>query len=451
LGYWFWDWAEQRHKIEALDPTTRTLTVAKPYHGYGYRKGQWFYGFNILAELDAPGEWYLDRQSGLLYFWPPAQIASGQAVVSVLPTLLTLSDTSYLTFRGFTFEAARGTAITIRGGEQNRLVGCTLRNLGSWAVQVSGGQRHTVVGCDVYATGDGAINLDGGDRRTLKPAGHAAENNYLHHWSRWNRMYRPALMLTGVGQRAAHNLIAHSPHTAIGFGGNDHLIEFNEIHDVCTESNDAGAMYAGRNWTMRGSVIRHNYLHHIQGFEGRGCVGVYLDDQFCGTEVLGNVFYKVSRAAMIGGGRDCTIANNIFVDCVPATHVDARGLGWAASGFDGLKKGLQEVPCTEPPWSTRYPPLVRILDDDPMAPKGNVIARNVCVGGRWGDFEGKAKPLVTFQDNLLDQDPKFVDAAHQNFQLQDDSPALRLGFQRIPLDRIGPYASDERASWPVRP
>jgi len=451
LGYWFWDWAEQRHKIAALDPATRTLTVAKPYHGYGYRKGQWFYGFNILAELDAPGEWYLDRQSGLLYFWPPAEIARGQAVVSVLPTLLTLSDTSYVTFRGFTFEAARGTAITIRGGEQNRLVGCTLRNLGSWAVQVSGGQRHTVVGCDVYATGDGAINLDGGDRRTLKPAGHVAENNYLHDWSRWNRMYRPALMLTGVGQRAAHNLIAHSPHTAIGFGGNDHLIEFNEIHDVCTESNDAGAIYAGRNWTMRGTVIRHNYLHHIQGFEGRGCVGVYLDDQFSGTEVLGNVFHKVSRAAMIGGGRDCTIANNIFVDCVPATHVDARGLGWAASGFDGLKKGLQEVPCTDPPWSTRYPPLVRILDDEPMAPKGNVIARNVCVGGRWGDFEGKAKPLVTFQDNLLDQDPKFVDAEHQNFQLQDDSPALRLGFQRIPLDKIGPYASDERASWPVRP
>ncbi len=449
LGYWFWDWAEQRHKIESLDSTQRILTVAKPYHGYGYRQGQWFYGFNILAELDSPGEWYLDRQAGVLYFWPPAPLSDGTAVVSVLPTLVTMHNTSHVSFRGLVFEAARGTGITLGGGEQNQLVGCTLRNFGSWAVQVSSGQRHAVLGCDVYSTGDGGINLDGGDRRTLTPAGHTAENNHIHHWSRWNRMYRPALMLTGVGQRAAHNLIEHAPHTAIGFGGNDQVIEFNEIHDVCTESNDAGAMYAGRNWTMRGTVIRHNYLHHINGFEGRGCVGVYLDDQFSGTAVYGNVFHKVTRAAMIGGGRDCTIENNIFVDCVPATHVDARGLGWAASGFEGLKNGLKEVPCTDAPWSARYPQLVPILDEEPMAPKGNVIARNICVGGRWGDFEGKAKPLVNFQDNLLDQDPLFVDAARGNFQLQENSPAWKLGFQRIPVEKIGLYQSDDRASWPA--
>ena len=112
-----------------------------------------------------------------------------------------------------------------------------------------------------------------------------------------------------------HNLIDNAPHQAIGFAGNDHLIELNEIHTVCYESNDAGAIYAGRDWTMRGTAIRHNYFHDISGFEGRGCVGVYLDDQFSGTEVFGNLFYKVTRAAMIGGGRDCTIANNIFVDC----------------------------------------------------------------------------------------------------------------------------------------
>ena len=82
-------------------------------------------------------------------------------------------------------------------------------------------------------------------------------------------------------------------------------------------------------------MIRYNYFHDITGFEGRGCMGVYLDDLFCGTEIFGNVFYKVTPAAMIGGGRDSTIANNMFVDCVPAMHVDARGLGWAASGFDG--------------------------------------------------------------------------------------------------------------------
>jgi hypothetical protein len=231
---------------------------------------------------------------------------------------------------------------------------------------------------------------------------------------------------------------------AIGFGGNDHQIEFNEIYRVCYESNDAGAMYAGRNWTMRGTVIRYNYLHDISGFEGRGCVGVYLDDQYSGTQVFGNVFVRVTRAAMIGGGRDCTIENNVFVDCVPATHVDARGLGWAADGFEGLKQSLEQMPYQQPPWSTRYPQLVNILKEDPMAPRGDVIARNICVGGRWGDFEDKAKPMVTFRDNLLDADPRFVDTAHGNYQLRSDSPAWRLGFQRLPLDKIGLYRNEDR-------
>ena len=443
LGYWFWDWAEQRHKIESIDAEQRIITVAEPYHGYGYRKGQWFYGFNILAELDTPGEWYLDRQTGILYFWPPASIASGRAVVSVLPTLLTMKDTSHVTFDGFTFEAARGTAVTISGGEQTRIVNCTLRNLGSWAVKVSGGTAHSVAGCDIYATGDGGISLAGGDRNTLTPARHNAENNHIHHWSRWNRMYRPAIMISGVGQHAAHNLIEHSPHTAIGFGGNDHIIEFNEIHHVCTESNDAGAIYAGRNWTMRGTVIRFNYLHHINGFEGRGCVGVYLDDMYCGTTISGNVFYEVTRAAFIGGGRDNVIENNIFVDCRPAIHVDARALGWASATAErwiqeAKDKGtLSGTRFDEPPYSTRYPKLPSILDGAPAAPEGNVVARNVFWGGTWDGIHKTARPLVTLQDNLLDKDPRFVNAAEHNFQLREDSPAFKLGFQRIPLEKIG--------------
>ena len=90
------------------------------------------------------------------------------------------------------------------------------------------------------------------------------------------------------------------------------------------------------------------------------------------------------------------------------------------------------MPYQEPLWARRYPKLVHILDDDPMAPKGNVIARNICVGGRWGDFEAKAKPLVTFQDNLLDQDPRFVDAEHLDFRLKARFAGLQAGLPANP-------------------
>jgi len=449
LGYWFYDWAEQRQRIESIDPAKLSLSLRPPFHVYGYRKGQWFYGFNLLCELDTPGEWYLDRETGLLYFWPPAPIAEGRAMVTMLPALLTMTETSRVTFRGFIFEAARGFGIRISGGRDCTIAACTLRYFGQHAISAYG-TAHRVVGCDIYGTGDGGISIGGGDRKSLTAAGVVAENNHIHDYSRWNRMYRSGIHVDGVGQRVRHNLIHSAPHIAIAWGGNDHVIEFNEIHSVCRESNDAGAIYCGYDWSMRGNVIQHNYLHDLYGYEGKGCVGIYLDDQFSSARIFGNVFYRVTSAAFIGGGHDSAIENNIFVECSPAIHIDARGLGWQADGKDRLMKTVRDMPYQEEPWKSRYPELPGLLDDpEPMAPKGNLIARNIFWKGKWDDFEAKAYPYLTFQHNLLNLDPNFVDEAARNFQLKEESPAYRIGFQKIPMEKIGLYEDDLRATWPV--
>ena len=460
-GYWFWDWADERQKVESIDTERRVISVAPPYHGYGYRVGQWFYALSILAELDAPGEWYLDREAGILYFWPPAPLEKGRAVVSVSDALVRLTDVSHVTFQGMILEAARGTAVTITGGTQIRIAGCVLRNLGSWGVLIEGGAKNGVVGCDIYQTGSGGIGLDGCSiyasgnkgigRKTLTPAGHFADNNHIHHYSRWNRMYQPAVSIGGVGNRATHNLIHDAPHMAIEFSGNDHLIEFNEIYNVCQESNDAGAVYAGRDWTMRGTVIRHNYLHHINGFQGHGCVGIYLDDMFCGTTIYGNVFYQVTNAAFIGGGRDNRVENNLFVDCKPSLHVDARAMGWARSSVkDDMIPRLNAVPYKSDLWQRRYPELVKILDDEPAAPKGNIIARNISFVGRWDDIEGVARPYVAQTNNLVDQDPLFEDKPPKSFRLRAASPAYAIGFKPIPFEEIGLYKDEYRREVPAR-
>ncbi|MFH1921431.1 MAG: right-handed parallel beta-helix repeat-containing protein [Planctomycetota bacterium] len=463
-GYWFWDWSEQRQKVESIDTEKRVISLAPPAHGYGYRKGQWFYAFNALAELDQPGEWHLDRETGLLYFWPPASIEEGKVVVSLLSNLVRMQDVSHVTLRGFTLEACRGGAVAVSGGTGVRLVACTIRNCGGWAVTVSGGTNHGVVGSDISLMGAGGISLSGGDRKTLTPAGHFAQNNHIHHYARWERVYRPGITLQGVGNRASHNLIHNAPHMGMGFGGNDHVIELNEIHSVCYESNDAGAIYTGRNWTTRGTVVRNNYMHHINGFEGRGCVGVYLDDMFCGTEISGNLFYRVTRAAFIGGGRDCTVKNNLFVDCSPSLHIDARALGWAHGHSDmwiaeGREKGtLSGIAYNKPPYSQRYPELVNILDEEPAAPKGNKVFHNVSFGGKWDGVQAQAREYQTIENNLVDEDPLFAapdrigegkEPCAMDFALKEDSPAWALGFEKLPLDQMGLVEDDTRASWPV--
>jgi len=442
-GYWTYDWADSYEKVEAIDTRTRQIRTRKPHGAYGYTAGKRFYALNILEELDEPGEWYLDRDKGILYFWPPGPVEDGAAAVSVLEgPLVSMEGASWITLEGLVLEGTRGTAVTITGGTGDLLTGCIIRNTGNAAVVIRDGKKNGVTGCTIYNTGDGGIALVGGDRKSLEPAGHFADNNHIHHYSRWCRTYRPAIRLAGVGNHAANNLIHHGPHTAVLFGGNNHLLEYNEIHNVCYETGDVGAFYTGRDWTTRGTVIRYNYFHDIHGPYTHGAMAVYLDDAASGTTIFGNIFYKASRAAFIGGGRDNTVENNIFIDCNPAVHIDARGLGWAKShiakgGSWQMYRKLEAVAFDRPPYSTRYPALAEILQDDPAAPKGNVVLRNICCGGKWIELPGVDKALVTIQDNLVEADPRFVDAEKLDFRLRKDSPAWKLGFKPIPVERIG--------------
>lgn len=453
-GHWFWDWADQRMRIASIDEDKRVITLEGEPHRFGFRDGQWYYALNLLCELDRPGEWYLDRESGTLYFWPPEPMRDGDASVSIAPVLIDLRGASHVAFHGMAMDGVRGTAVAMSGGTGNTVSGCTIRNASGWGVRAMGGTGHGVVGCDLYELGEGGIALKGGERASLTSGGHYAEDNHIHHCSRWNPLYYPGITLDGVGLRASHNLIHDLPHSAIGFTGNDHLIEYNEIHNVVSLANDAGAIYTfvcnhgpTEELSMYGHIIRHNYVHHLSGYEGRGCNGaVYLDDFFPGTTIYGNVFYRVPRAAFVGGGRHNVIENNVFIDCSPSLHIDARGLGWAAGSEEELIRLLKALPYQGPLWSRRYPTLVNVLENDPMVPKGNVVARNICWRGSWDEVEEKARPYATFVDNLTGVDPLFVDEDAGNFALREDSPAFALGFRQIPFSRIGLRADVSRPS-----
>ncbi len=454
-GYWFWDWSDEYQRVESVDLQQQLIRLAKPYHGSGYLRGARYYALNVLAELDEPGEWQLNRKTGLLYFLPPTPIERGNPMVSVLESLVNTQDVSHVSFQGLILESVRGTPIRVAGGTGTRVVGCTIRNTGDKGVEINGGQNNAVIGCDIYNTAGGGVTLSGGDLQTLTPAGNLAENNHIHHYSRWKRTYTPAVGITGVGNLIRHNLFHDAPHNAVQLGGNEHIIELNEFHHVCLETDDVGAFYMGRDWTQRGNIVRYNYFHHLGKHGGGvGVMAIYLDDWASGTKVVGNVCYKAGRAVLIGGGRDNTVENNVFVDCTPSVHVDSRGLGWAKSYFDGsdntLVDRLNAVDYRNPPWSTRYPQLLTLYDDEPAIAKGNVIARNISVGGRWVDLlDGLTDEVVKLQDNLVDSDPRFVDREKENFRLKDDSPAFHLGFKPIPIDEIGLVESDQRASWPV--
>jgi hypothetical protein len=492
-GYWTFDWSDSYQRIESIDTARKEITLRPPHHWYGYTKNQRYYFLNVLEELDSPGEWYIDRSGGMLYIWPPSPIT--EANVSMLESpLITMDSCSWTRLENLTFTYSRRGGVRIGGGHDNTVSGCTFENLGGDAAIVDGGTHHGIVFCTIHDVGLGGVLLKGGDRKTLTPAGHYAEDNTIHDYSTWLRTGQYAVVMEGVGQRVAHNLIHDSPFEGVTLRGNDHVIEYNEFHHLMKETGDAGAIHTGRDWTWQGNVIRYNYFHDLKGPGLHGVMAVYLDDWASGFTVKGNLFYRAGRSTMIGGGRFNTVVENIYAECSPSLHVDARGLGWASYYFEGTPKLLytemDDMNFSEPPFSTKYPGLLHMEDSTPGIPKYNTIARNISYGGRWMDvydYLAFDLSIVTIKDNVIGDpvllrrrkdgekgwDPYYLDIdmkegyvalpnrdegaartfkgnlilngnpgvrapAKGDFRLVPNSPAAKLGFTPVRVSEIGP-------------
>ena len=434
-GYWTYDWADSYEQVAAFDKATHTIRTQSPAPPYGYKAGQRWRVVNVLAELDEPGEWYLDRTTGILYFWPPAPIRSAECAVSLLEKpLVAINGASYVDFRDLHFEVARGDAIAINGGTHDVISHCQIANIGNRAVSIVGGSENGVEDSEIRDTGDGGILLDGGDRMTLAPAGHFATRNHIHDFSRWERTYSPAIQMRGVGNRALGNTIDHAPHNAILVAGNDHLIEGNDIHSVAMETGDVGAYYLGRDWTERGNTVRGNFFHNL----GTGDVNaVYLDDCASGSIIVGNVIRDAHRGVMIGGGRDNLIAGNKFVDGDMAIHFDARGLGWAHTWFNGtdttLFDRLKAMPYQQEPWRNRYPQLLTLTGDDPAVPKGNVIRDNQAWCKKWiAYYDHRTERDLTLSNNTTGAPPAPWDPVWvKGMGLDIDTPVIARRLTRV--------------------
>ncbi len=448
-GYWNFDWADSYEKVKRLDANNHTVYTVDPSGPFGYTVGRRFYFLNVMEEVSQPGDYYLDKSSGILYFYPPSPIETGQAVVSMLSTpLISLQNCSWVTIKGITCSYDRGDGASIQNGERNLFKDCEFQDIGDRAIQINGGDYNGADHCSIHDVGEGGIVLNGGDRTTLTPANNFVTNCDIWDVNRWARTYHPCVAINGDGNIVAHNILHDAPHAAILLSGNDHLIEYNDIYKVCTDTADAGAIYMGRDWSMQGNVIRYNYIHDLARQEnGEGynhVMGVYLDDTFSGVKVYGNIFDKADIAVLMGGGSYNRIDNNIFIDCSTAISVDARGMGWAKKsvvpgGDWHMYSKLRALHYDQPPYSTHYPNLVKMMAGNPAMPMGDQIMHNICYGGNWLSLGDNLKPdQVGVADNYVGNAPGFVDYSKGVFRLRKDSPAWRLGFKAIPMDRIGP-------------
>lgn len=445
FGYFHFLWADATIKIGKIDPLTKTLTTAEPYHyggrGMSAEQGIQYYAFNLLEEIDSPGEWYLERTTGMLYLYPPSDPGKSTVEIGMLSTpMITMDKLSHVRIEGLGFDLARYNGIEATDCSNCSLIGCSVSRMAGNGIMIHGGKENQLIGCDIHTIGRRATEVIGGDRQKLTPGSHLVENCRIHNFGRIDRTYTPAIQLEGVGHRVAHNLMYDGPSSAMRIEGNDHLIEYNEVHSMVQESDDQGALELFRNPTYRGVVFRHNYLHHI-GKTGseisvHGQAGIRFDDAISGMQVYGNVFYRCANgnfgAIQMNSGRDNLMDNNIFIGC-------KQGISGGWYPGNNVWKSLRAGQKTEGFYQnelylSRYPEIATMLD----SPGINHLWRNVFY--QCGMVARSTANIEQFENGVFEEDPGFFDAVNGDFRLRKDAKLFdTMCFKPIPFDQIGLY------------
>ncbi|WP_216648815.1 Ig-like domain-containing protein [Agromyces agglutinans] len=472
FGY-SWEWSYNR--VESIDTEAKTITLR-----YGEMSGlmkTWFEDFhfaeNLLEELDAPGEYYIDRGTGLLYFLPNQAFLSGDAEATVTmlkEPMLRTTDASHIAFDELVMEYGRANAAVILGGSNVTVSNSDIRNFADGGVLINspgrytydgipvnrGGRDHAVVDSHLRHIGGVPVVLQGGDKTTLEPGRNRVENSHIHDFAYYHKAYNPGVMLDGVGNVARGNEIHDAPHPGIIVHGNDHLIERNEIYDICKAFQDLGAIYmnAGATPQQRGTVIRQNYFHDT-GVGRLGVEGIYPDNLTMGLTIEENVFYRMGNAAIKSGSGDhITSRNNVFVDAhvpydnyemwmgdEPGNKVDTAYMpGW-------IELFEQNNGFVDTPYGEKYPELLTFFDENHYFPANNVFERNLT----WNPTITRSdqvnehgardvKNLMNYADNwVANEDPGFVDWQAGDFRFAEDAAVFEQipGFTAIPFDEIG--------------
>jgi hypothetical protein len=435
-GYWFWDWADSYERVATIDPEKRLITLAEPWHKYGFSIGAPFYAINALSELDAPGEWYLDRESKRVFLYPSSDPSTATIELSHLATpMVELENVAHVRFEGLAWELGSADAILVRGGTNCLFAGCTVRHFAGTGIEIRGGQKHGLLSCDIYSMGRGGTIVSGGDRKTLTPGEHFVENCDIHALSRIDHTYTPAVLLNGVGLRIAHNRLHDVLSSAMRVEGNDHCIEFNEIFNAVLESDDQGGADMFGNPTYRGNVYRFNYWHHIGNWRATGeqpkCgqAGIRLDDAISGTLVFGNIFERCSAGQLgfggvqIHGGKDNVIENNLFIDCAAAVSFSP----WPEKRWRELvQPALDNKAIDRALYLARYPQLAQLADN----PNSNTVRRNLAL--RVGELLRRAPGNIEANGNIVLKEGQM--------SREPDNPIFNEpGFVPIPVADIGLY------------
>lgn len=441
---------------------------------------------NLYEGLDQPGEWYLDRRTGLLSYlpMPGEEMARAEVIAPVIPEFIRIEGrpserrfVEHLTFRGLAFRytnwelppgnsndrqgsSSVPAAITLTGARHVAFDDNALSNLGTFAFEVRNGSSHNrFTANELTDIAAGGFRINGGtdeDHPLERTGSNLIADNRIR---RYGVVYPSAvgvLLMNTDGNTVAHNEISHGYYTAVSLGwewgyqrsvSRDNVVEYNHIHHIGQGLlSDMGGIYTLG--VSPGTVIRNNLIHDIDANRYGGW-GIYNDEGSTHILIEKNIVHSTKFAGYdIHFAREITVRNNIFalgrLDQLSRTRQEPHKSVFFENNIvywtgGELLHGNWEDRTYDfyfhPKDATGTRPVDSTFDMDwnlyfnPTLPADSVrFGKDTFAGWR-----ARGKDV-----HSIYADPLFVDPARFDFRLRPESPAFALGFQPIDMSRVGP-------------
>ena len=360
-------WTPTIHRITDIIPERRAIRF---HSSHSRAVDAWethfrYYIANVFEALDQPGEWYLNRTTGMLYYYPmPNEEMNRVTVVApflksrlveFIPDFNNLHFIEHLHFRDITFAYVDGdldtyngmyrqghmfldSALVAKGLRNSSFIGCTFSHLGEYAMELADACRSVVIQrCHFWDLGAGALQLGVTDLKTLKTPLNAKPDSVLERAVKQLTVDNTCIHRTGtlwhgcygiVNRFASFTKITHNEifdihYTAIGLdarwdwkgetfsSGNE--IAYNNLHHLGLRYHTDGAgIYQ---FGPLDTHIHHNVIHDTRAYPYIcGYAGIYLDEQSRGARVENNLVYNTDWYAFFQHKG----VNNIFKNNIGA-------------------------------------------------------------------------------------------------------------------------------------
>lgn len=292
-------------RIHYMYPEKQSIrTFNGTQYGASYNAHHTYYYLNVLEELDIPGEWFLDKNTGMLYIYPVKELKNSSVDITLSKQNIVKfsKGNEYVVLNNIDFSGTATYAIAVNG-YRNVIQNCTIHDSGN-GVQFVNAKNCGLINSDIYGSVDIKNSLRN-DEQNLDPTRNFVQNNVI---------YDGQISLRyGVQQIIAHNTIINSPSMCIYVANTpESIVEYNEVVGGPYRTIDGGIVYLEGATNNIYNHIRYNYFHHSTVETRKDPFGIYFDDLTSNNFAYGNILGQANM--YMHGGMNNTFYNNVIID-----------------------------------------------------------------------------------------------------------------------------------------